>query len=288
MKQYLARALVGSLMLLLTACPAVDTGNPNPEPTQMITQVGSVLLNDLTDPVYGGYTNAAASFNSITEIQADELPKNPLEPYLDTCFVTQNPDETPPFLDFVPGDIGPTTALDAGEMVTVRVAGEVFSRLERSGQGGGIFYLEDNAETPSELPDEGLTVSIPGATFPAYVGASFPAAPKITVSQPTDITPQTAFSWQNDAPANTNSAVLLAAVQISETSPDAFVGVSCVATDDGSFSFPAATQSELGDAGFESGVLLEVSRFASKLEFSGNSALYLQVFRQTGFGAGGF
>ena len=282
--------LLAILALFLTACPAVDTGGPKPQPSQTVTQLGSVFLNDFSAPGYPASTNATASFNNVVAIQAGELQENPLEPYLDTCFVTQDPNESPPFLSFMP-NVALGESLDAGETITIRSGSETFSTLRREGQGEEAFYLQDNAEVPPELPDGKLTADVPGADFPAYSASSFPNIPSVVLTapeEPTGITPETVFSWQAVTSAEAGSAVLLSALQISETEPNAFIGVICVATDDGSFAFPAATKVEFDQAGFSEGVLLEASRFASRLEFSGNSALYLQLFRQTGFGAAGF
>ena len=288
-KQSLVGILIGSLALLLTACPAVDTGGPDPKPTQTITQLGSVLLNDFTAPNYPAYTNATASFNSVAAVQADELLENPLEAYLDTCFVTQNPNENPPFASFMPGVVL-GTGLDADDTITIRAGGEVFSTLQREGRGENAFCLQNDAETPPGLPDGELVAEIPGAAFPA-LSSRFPAVPRVTLTapvEPTGITSTTSFGWQDVTLPDVNSAVFLSAIQISETDPDAFVGVACVAADDGSFTFPPVTQTELDETGFSGGMLLEASRFASRLELRGDSALYLQLLRQTGYGAIGF
>jgi hypothetical protein len=57
----------------------------------------------------------------------------------------------------------------------------------------------------------------------------------------------------------------------------------CLAVDDGSFAFPARTQSELDAAGFTTGSLSLASRSASKQEVRGDAVLFVSIGRSQTF-----
>lgn len=158
------------LALLLTACPAANDSEPPlppapPEP-ETITQLGLVQLVETTGADFQA-TSAVASFNEVPDVRA---PDNPFASSLDTCFVTQDPDANPPFLGF-PGGVVPGRDLDAGETITVFAGEETFTTLRREDRDGP-FYLQDD-QSLGALPEVPLSVSVPGAAFPAFERASF-------------------------------------------------------------------------------------------------------------------
>lgn len=275
------------LTLLLTACPAASDPNPpippNPPEPETVTQLGMVMLGDFSGPNTPAAANALASFNRIPETDAQRLSGNPYEAFLDTCFVTQDPNLNPPFLA-PPVPIAPDTGLDAGETVTIFAGGAPYAALRRM-EGEDPFYTGDGLPEGA-LPEAQLSVTVPGAAFPAFERVPFVNAPPVTLNEPQDptgLSPESTFSWAPFTPADGYSAVLFSAVQVDMEDPEAFVGLACIARDDGTFSLPEETQAELQNAGFTNGSLLEFSRLATRLERSGEAVLSLQTFRQTGY-----
>ncbi len=169
-----------------------------------------------------------------------------------------------------------------GEAVTVFADDDLYITLRREA-GADPFHLEDDLP-PGALSEAELSVSIPGGAFPAFERASFVSTPSVTLNAPADptgLSPESTF----DAPypADGHSAVYFSALQLGMNHPEALTFVACLARDDGDFSFPEETRTELQNASFTGGSLLEFSRLTTRLELSGDAALYLQTFRQTGY-----
>lgn len=222
-------------------------------------------------------TSAVASFNEVPDVRA---PDNPFASSLDTCFITQDRDANPPFLGS-PGGVIPGRDLDAGEAITVFAGEQTLTTLRRE-DGDDPFYLQDD-QSLGALPEVPLSVSVPGAEFPAFERASFVGAPRLALGAPEasePITPESTFTWTPFTPADGYSAVFLSAVQLDPEAPENGVFLACLASNDGTFAFPEATKAELEAAGFVGGELFAVGRFTSRVERAEGAALYLQTLRQ--------
>jgi len=142
-------------------------------------------------------------------------------------------------------------SLSAGETITISSPAGTFSTLVQFTFGDLIGYgIDETGVAPVPPVPSGLVVDIPGDEFPAFSNVDIPDVAQIVVTAPTPgtaITPTTQFTW---VPGGDSDALL----DLSVTSFDAQgmgVGVDCVLEDDGSFSFPASVQSQMG-TGFTS------------------------------------
>ncbi len=149
--------------------------------------------------------------------------------------------------------------MDAGEVITVSSPAGTFATLELISAFGFTFY-DTETEITAPLPS-GLTVDIPGGQFPAFANVSIPDVSPLTGASPginQAITAGTTFSW--DAGNNPEALVLIDADD-----------VSCVVTDDGSFTMPASIQAQLpgnfGAFGYD------ISRIAVRFLQSGTAVL---------------
>lgn len=191
-------------------------------------------------------------------------------PAFDTCEVTTT--ET---------DIGDIPDIDidfayefvsAGENIVLTSPAGTWLTLPRQQAFGFLFYgfLEDT-EIPAPVPS-GLTVDIPGDEFPAYTGVAVPDVAALTgVSTGAGmITPDTVFRWDAGDNADVSVSIDVVATSFSGTNIS-FTTVDCEAADDGEFSFPAATRTELG-SGF-SAATASLSRTGINFFRKGNSLL---------------
>lgn len=140
-----------------------------------------------------------------------------------------------------------------------------------------VFYeIPETTVITGPVPT-GLTANITGDVFPAFLNAPVPDVAQLQVQTPTDtdvITPDTVFTWT--AGSNPNAYIDIS-TSITEFGADftsfESVFVNCTVSDDGSFSFPSATQAEMG-AGF-SASSATISRSAFSASQSGSAILLI-------------
>jgi hypothetical protein len=179
----------------------------------------------------------------------------------DTCSVV---DSSQPI-----DDTGPESSfVSAGEVLTVTSAGGTYLQLTREVFDDFTIYNPDPVFVDGQLP-AGLIVDIPGDVFPAFNDIAAAQVQSLNLTSPNaadPITATTAFSWNANSTAGST-------INISATSfiNGAAVSVICTTADDGDFTFPAATQNEMG-AEFSS-IAASISRDAIVIEQYGNAAL---------------
>jgi len=165
----------------------------------------------------------------------------------DTCEVTT----IEPSLGGLPLPTDPTSIFDAsligpvsaGEVLTIRSSAGSYAELLESEAFGVVFYeLDENAQLTGPAPSD-LSISIPGDGFPAFTNVGFPQIEDLVVTSPgigEFVTASTNFAWN---PGSNPGAFI--EISAFSTTVSGTVFVECIAEDDGSFSFPAATQSEM-------------------------------------------
>lgn len=243
------------LGLLLSACATepktpVTPDSEEPVDTGLVTtkQLGVmiVLEGHIKDAPQGtpAVSYAFANFQALPK--SADLPTNPLASVFDTCFVTET---TPAVMlaqhrSLTLPDVPTTTALpfvptlplieglepiSAGTELTLNLGTAVYTSLPRN----------NDAYTSQPLAGEvpgGLTVTIPGAEFPAFENVALPAKTPTfrlqTPSNPRTIDAETTFTWTTE----TDTFVLFFG-----SSSDDKTRFTCYAKDDGSFVFPLNT-----------------------------------------------
>jgi copper(I)-binding protein len=243
---------------------------------------GYVILQETGEP--GGESamvSGTGSFYSTDEPQPVPSEEDFLNTMTDTCVVVTEGEEQP---EPTPVPYPTTTSLDAGPQLTVSAGGNTYATLDKQTVENSIFYTTDFMNPPAvPLPDSGLTVSIPGAQggFPAFTNAAFGNGPSFTLTAPADpnnITKSATFSWSGSS--STSIVILTGSGQNASGKAVTF---SCIAEDDGSFAFPAATQAELDAAGFTTGSLTAAGRSNYEIYREGDAVLFLITARYNFF-----
>ncbi len=149
----------------------------------------------------------------------------------------------------------PAQSISAGSNLTVSSAFGTYADLVQQETDGAINYTVNN---PLPRPPNGLTLDIPGATFPRFSAVSIPDLQDLVVSSPAAgevLRSDTTITWT--AASNSPDSRLLL------TASDADVTVNCSLADDGSFTFSAATQAQLGELFAASPVSIQRQNFTS-------------------------
>lgn len=237
--------MLSAAALLLAACTPAPTPGGGGENKVLYTKLGVVGLSRFDT----GFVSAQAQFLRLP-IGLAQAPG----PVAEQCVVFESPSATPPSLpDPAAGQAA--TSLDAGDPITLQ-AGGVYATLSRSVQNGAYGY----SALLQDAPPANLSLTIPGASggFPAVGSAALPPIPAaLDLTAPSgaaDIGPETVFSWSNPS----NDAQTQVSFAGFQRSPD--LGFSCTTPDDGRFTFPAATQTELKAKGWASGQFLFITR----------------------------
>lgn len=220
---------------LLCACPGNYQIDP-PPPPKLVRQLGTVFIgvntNDEGDyKVYG----AGALFLPVARSVED------LETVRDRCFVN----DIPPLLP----DEAYATLRDAGEFVYIRSNGQRFLPLTRLHfEGGGYGYSAGEFLEPIAYPEGEITVTVPGAAFPAFDDVVFPELPPPPVvlkGEAVTMTADGSFTWE---PYEAKELVSYIDFQVfSDPEKTPFIQAECIAADDGEFSFPSEIRQQIRD-----------------------------------------
>lgn len=205
--------------------------------------VGFIDIDDESSSQSTDATGGFLQFNS--PIDAATLQAGLEDELIDQCEVTvtdfQGGDDSLEDLDFG----FPFTTVSAGETISLSSAAGTYGELQRAVVFGFTAYGSDVDLTfPAPSP---LTINIPGDVFPAFSNVSISAPESITgfnIGATDSFNAGTVFTW--DASSTADSAISLSFSQFNINSFE-FVSVDCTLTDDGSFSFPAATVAELNE-----------------------------------------
>lgn len=271
------------VMLAMVACGTTgDPGNGNGNGNgngdgSGVTQIGFVMMDESqqarttsSQGVSAEITGAGAFWEVDQELPADFVDA-PFSGSLDTCEVFTL-GEAPTMPDFPIEDFE-FSFLDAGAALTVTGSGGFSATLDRETmtfEGETFIVYGADYSATGVLPAD-LDVTVPGNEFPAFANEAFPSNPSFSLTSPTgsaagNIGVDTSFTWVESGEANSF-------VTIDVMSSDFSTFVSCIAADDGEFSFPADTQAELG-AGFD-GQLDFAGRQVFRIVRDGNAILVL-------------
>ena len=236
---------------------------------------GGVVVMDHTPDTANPATNLGGFFFELEPPFTEDLLTNPTADRTDVCEIFTDSTVAPgPFL---PSPDTTLTTLDVGAELTFNSGGSVYAAVPKVTLDTLTAY--SLALPLDSAPPDDLTITIPGGNgFPGLSSVTVPDAEPFTISASNDfsaITPTTIFSWMPAASDALDALVKLEIVQADDTdTPESeFVGFRCTLADDGSFTLPVTTQSELSIAGFESGDLTGASRESYSVERNGVAVL---------------
>ena len=149
----------------------------------------------------------------------------------------------------------PAQSISAGENLTVSSNAGTYADLTQEITIDNITYTTNS---PLPRPPNGLTMDIPGETFPQFTAVSIQDLQDLVISSPMSgelLRSDTEITW-NAATDSPDSRLLL-------TASDADVTVTCSLADDGSFSFSTATQAQLGELFAASSLTIRRQNFTS-------------------------
>ena len=258
-------AVAVSLALVLAAC-----GNGGaPGGTTTYKKVGSfgvttVGTGKTASGVFYKVPNGIAVPNTVTGQTED------------TCTV-QKFSQTEVPVQPSPGSDQQFSALDAGAALTLKQGTNTLATVPKSqtlAAANLVLYIASSG-IPADL--SGATLDIPGAAdgFPATTVA-LPADPgAFTISPKTNITKDTAFTWDN---SSAGASMVLGTFQTVGTNT---VYVSCLAKDDGSFAFPDATKTAMTANGFTSSGFLTANKTVFTTKAQGDALLIVGFSRSS-------
>lgn len=295
-------ALALGASVVMVACSGGGSGNGDgngdngpdegPNGGNGTTQVGYANLDEQSSQGSQPFQRAqtemtvtgGAGFMELSTTLPSEVLSDPFATEVDTCSVWDYGDEDP-LGDFVPvPDRISFELLDAGNPLQIEANGEAYATLNQVEAGGTAVFAYDLGEDEPATPlPSGLTLTIPpGGEFPAFTDAAFPDVNPFTLTAPDApgasgaVGVDTTFSW-SAAGGNADTAVVITVVSITD-----LTSVTCFAPDNGTFTFPAETQDELG-SGF-SGSVTSAGRMGLSVHTQGDAALFLSTTRSETYG----
>lgn len=223
--------------ILIAACGSDDSPRPVTEDTVALNEYGVIRIAHDTstaqtqvDAVFCALSRATSAGDIDEQFLTDT----------DSCTVFNgDAAQTTGLAPLGCSDALPAQTISAGGNLLMSSAAGSYADLAQQTAGEVITYA---AASTLPRPPGGLTVDIPGDTFPQFSAVQIPDLEDLEVTSPESgeaLRSDSAIRW-NAASDRTNSRMLL-------TASDADVTVTCSLTDDGRFNFPSATQAELGD-----------------------------------------
>jgi len=245
----------GSVNTASTTAPSSDatsteTGNMEGASTTSAVSASMVSQYGLVNLESEDSVEISASFFSFQQqIDFSEF-IDQVKPTSDSCTVSSM-ELTAEFPTEFGGSI--VTGIGAGDVITVSSPAGSYTELLKNERFGFIFYTIEEGVSLSAPAPNGLSLSIPGDVFPAFTNVAFPPIDPLLVNSPVGfdlITPNTSFSW--NASSNPESFIEISAISL-PTGSGEIVSLECTVLDDGSFTFPAEIQTQMGDfSGFGS------------------------------------
>lgn len=263
------------LTFFLVACPAAETPRtgsiPEPAPEQAITEEGIITFVETSGATpEGTFQSGIGAFSTVPEVPVSNYNRAPG----DICIVSSPFDEPPPTEE------PEVTSLDAGAEITATSGGATYAVLTRTEFDGTFTYSNDPNQNLPPLPQTAVSVTVPGAAFPAFTADAPVAGAALSFTSPADpgaISPESTFSWTPAPVANASTSVSFLAQQSLDAMTS--VSVSCSLVDDGTFSFSAETRADMELKGFILGELVQAGRTTSRTHFQGNAALVISITR---------
>jgi hypothetical protein len=247
--------------LFLSGCASnAAVVDPPTEPTLNLLGVVSLEVFELGVVASGTFVKTPQPL----EVQAG----NPYSALNDQCFVTTAGEAAPALPGETPVGSRP---LDAGATVLIENGTLAYLTLEKDPSSETVSYT---ASTEEALPTTPLSLEIPGQEFPAFTDIKFESIPAFELSEPLGeaVTPDTTFRWTG---SSDNGVISL---QITQFEPD--LSVSCFAKDDGEFTFPDATKTELETLQLTAGELRLPTRVAARYDVRDDAVLLLVTKQQ--------
>ena len=234
--------------------------------TRMVDMLGTVgIFEGDVGSGFGRVVGASGSFIGYSE--SFEVPANTGDiyaPLIGTCTVSNSENIDPTSPDIEPDESVEFEFIDAGSPITITSNGADYLNLTRFdlGNNSPIFYGSEEKSPPMAT---GLVLNVPGSQFPSFSNIPMRTVSQIELDSPANggaVRFDTQFSWQGSSDPD-------GLVLIDASSFNTFV--SCIASDTGSFEFPADTQNELGTGFFASDY--SISRFTFDIHFKDSAAL---------------
>ena len=262
-----------------------DDGNDTDDGVPTGTaEIGRYGIANVTKGLVGNVVVPVATFAAYSETI---IVPNSINFDEDSCTVEKS-DENPdlPFMSaaFVP-QRGPgvnVEGIDAGDTLTLSSGTDVYTTLT----GGSSGYSKPYSREPLADPPRSLSMSIPGTAngYPAFASSTFPTVPgdydlSVSDGDVKNVNANTTFTWTGE----TSSDAYFWFAGAGRNEDGESVTFACFAKDDGSFTFPSATQSELAAAGLVNGELLYSVRDARSRIIQGKTALDLSVAFYEGY-----
>jgi hypothetical protein len=281
--------LAGSAQITVSVGDGGDGGDGGGTGT---SQIGFLVVSETDDEAAATVTvTGSGGFWESDPALEDAFLADPWSQVVDTCDVFDSgdlPDD--PFDGFPVPDTIDITFVDAGTPVTISATGDpTYLELERTtvefgGETSTFYASTDDASQPGPLA-AGLAASIPGGDFPAVASAAFPSVDAFALAAPADpgasdaVSTTTEFTWT----PGTGDGARIVTIEVVSFDLDSLTTttVSCYAEDDGSFTFPAAVQTELG-AGF-TGSVASAARESVVVQDVGDAVLLLTVERSISY-----
>lgn len=244
---------------------STDGGVNGGNPSSNINQFGIVTVES------EGLVYFSASFFSVPQQVPFSLLQENIRPTADLCEVSSL-DLSGDTSDVLSGfDDLNITGISAGDVLTISSPAGSYAELLKNEQFGFIYYeLDENVILSSPVPSN-LTLNIPGEQFPAFSNVAIPFSEPLQVNSPNafePITASTAFSW---VPSDNPNAFIDISASAISADFTGFTTVNCTVIDDGSFAFPATTQSQMGAFS----AISAVSRTTINTQQNGNAVLFL-------------
>ncbi len=245
--------LITLITALLSGCGSDESPQPITEATVALTDYGIIRVDHNTGTAQ---TRLDAVFCDLSAPATAAIIDAQFLSAADSCVVSNdsqgNIDQATPLLCSA---ALPAQSISAGENLTVSSNAGTYADLAQEISVDNITYT---TSSPLPRPPNGLTLDIQGDTFSPFSAVQIPDLQELAVSSPTSgelLRSDTAIAW-NAATDSPNSRLLL-------TASDADVTVNCSLADDGSFSFSAATQAQLGELFAASSLTIQRQNFTS-------------------------
>ena len=245
-----------SIVLVVLALTACSTAPTRPPSKASVAQIGYV---NLTDYRAGSDSrrDASAFFERVTEKQGDSAAT-------EGCSIFDGDEELPVTLPEL---------IDAGPSITLSAEKKPYATLNKLELDNGdiIYQIDSNPVFGSlpPVPKSGLSVTVPGASFPDFSNVAMPSPPPAFVpdnlADTKSLTIESRITWKPALPtmSDTLSLVGFTAFLLRDSS---VARLQCVLEDDGDFTFTGEVRAVLIEKGLSAGYFSEFVRYFERTE----------------------
>jgi len=270
--------LIGATALTIAGCSSNDDSSTGSRSTLSNQQI---LTQGPVDQI-GSFNIDRSKFGSTDDefridIEADFLKFNRDVSQLisdvlwsgrDTCEVDTDDDDEQQEPSEIDIALANSESISAGDALVVSSSAGTYTTLLSQVFDNEILYKPET--NPLDVPT-GLTVDVPGNTFPAFTTIAVPDVSEVDAFDfpVDDLTESVLFTWTASNNPNTRIRLGIGAGQFSGTQ----IFIDCDIEDDGSFEFPAEVVAKTGS--FSNGYMYNAERIATKLFRSDRSVIGL-------------